>query len=199
MFKILVVAFCLCLTLSFLIFKQAIPLEDNIAIIPVGKIDKELVNFVKGKLEDVFKLQVKIKNNIKIPEDSYNTERKQYLSSKILDYVCTTEDINSRTVLVIDKDLYVPRLNFVFGEADPIRDICMFSIIRLKQSFYGLSEDKGLLYKRAIKEAVHELGHTYGLKHCDNPDCVMYFSNSLSDTDKKSYHFCPYHKKRLKK
>jgi archaemetzincin len=42
---------------------------------------------------------------------------------------------------------------------------------------------------RTLKEANHELGHTFGLHHCENV-CVMKFSNSLADTDKKPAIFC---------
>jgi archaemetzincin len=41
-----------------------------------------------------------------------------------------------------------------------------------------------------MKEAVHELGHTYGLSHCRDIHCVMCFSNTLGDTDRKGVRFC---------
>jgi len=53
-----------------------------------------------------------------------------------------------------------------------------------------LKSDESLFHQRIVKEAVHELGHAFGLNHCNNPICVMYFSNSLPDTDIKQYSFC---------
>src|SRR5207244_9928385 len=44
---------------------------------------------------------------------------------------------------------------------------------------------------RVVKTAVHELGHTLGLGHHGaNPQCVMFFSEKLADTDRKSRDFC---------
>jgi archaemetzincin len=61
---------------------------------------------------------------------------------------------------------------------------------RLRQEFYGLKPDEPLFHQRIIKEAVHELGHAFGLEHCNNQMCVMHFSNSLTDTDIKQNSFC---------
>jgi archaemetzincin len=61
---------------------------------------------------------------------------------------------------------------------------------RLHQESYGLPEDTRLLFGRAEKEAVHELGHAYGLAHCRSFDCVMRFSNSVEQVDLKPGHFC---------
>ena len=80
-------------------------------------------------------------------------------------------------------DVYSDKLNFVFGEAYLDGRICAIYLPRLRQEFYGLKSDKSLFYQRLVKEAVHELGHAFGLSHCENIKCVMHFSNSLSDTD----------------
>jgi archaemetzincin len=53
-----------------------------------------------------------------------------------------------------------------------------------------LPDDPGLFQKRALTEAVHELGHTCSLPHCENRRCVMFFSNTLQDTDRKHSTFC---------
>ncbi|MFQ6038426.1 MAG: hypothetical protein ACE5LV_07400 [Candidatus Aminicenantales bacterium] len=94
--------------------------------------------------------------------------------------------------------MYVPQLNFVFGEAELEGHFDVISLIRLRQSFYGLPENRGLFLERAVKEAVHELGHTFGLRHCPDPRCVMHFSNSLLDTDRKEASFCTRCRKLLK-
>jgi archaemetzincin len=64
------------------------------------------------------------------------------------------------------------------------------STYRLRQQFYGLPADPRLLFARAEKEATHELGHAYGLKHCRSFDCVMRFSNSVEEVDLKACNFC---------
>jgi archaemetzincin len=99
---------------------------------------------------------------------------------------------------VTEHDLYGPSLNFVFGEADLGNRVAIISLSRLSPGFYGFSEDVERFQERALKEAVHELGHTYGLGHCSNPLCVMHFSNSLLDTDIKKATFCPECEKRFK-
>jgi len=95
-----------------------------------------------------------------------------------------------RVVGIADVDLYVPRLSFVFGEADVGSGTAIISLCRLRQEYYGLAPDEALFLERATKEIVHELGHTFGLGHCPNDRCVMHFSNSLADTDLKNAQFC---------
>lgn len=88
------------------------------------------------------------------------------------------------------EDLYVPELNFVFGLAS-IRDgVAIVSLHRLLETFYGRTSKGDLLLKRTIIEAAHELGHLLGLGHCEDPRCVMFFSNSILDTDTKTHVMC---------
>lgn len=87
-------------------------------------------------------------------------------------------------------DAYSNGLNFVFGEAHRGGGVGAVYLSRLRQEFYGFSPDTRLFRQRIIKEAVHELGHVFGLLHCEKRSCIMHFSNSLRDTDFKDPYFC---------
>ena len=66
----------------------------------------------------------------------------------------------------------------------------MVSTYRLRNDLYGLPADERLLAARLEKEAIHELGHTYGLVHCADPVCVMRASTYVEEIDLKTADFC---------
>jgi archaemetzincin len=88
-------------------------------------------------------------------------------------------------------DLYIPVLTFVFGEAQLTNGGAVVSAHRLRQEFYGMPSDTELLQERLLKESLHELGHTYGLRHCPDYSCVMSSSNGVERIDLKGADFCP--------
>jgi archaemetzincin len=169
----------------------------NIEIIPIGQIDILVLDYLRENLTDVFEAKVSLGKSQPIPEYAFNKKRGQYYSSEILENLTKFKQ-GQITLAIIERDLYVPELNFVFGEADSVNQICIISLMRLNQSYYGLPEDKELFLRRSLKEAVHEIGHLLGLGHCPNPKCVMHFSNSLLDTDIKDYRFCDVCQRRLR-
>ncbi len=95
-----------------------------------------------------------------------------------------------RILGVTERDLYVPVLTFVFGEAQMGGHAALISLHRLREEFYGLPASDALLRERALKEAVHELGHTLGLRHCPNWWCVMASAHAVEKLDLKSRDFC---------
>jgi len=161
----------------------------KITLKPVGDITDEIMEKLKGGVGSVFHCPIEIKTGFSDLTQAYDPERKQYYSSKLLASLKKLER-DERVVGIADVDLYVPRLNFVFGEADVISGTAIISLCRLREEYYGLAPDEALFLERATKEIVHELGHTFGLRHCPNNKCVMHFSNSLADTDLKEAHFC---------
>jgi len=120
---------------------------------------------------------------VEIPPAVYDARRQQYRADALLDLLGGLS--GGHLLGLTARDLYADGLNFVFGMADPRRRAAIVSLARL-----GQGADPSAYRARALKEAMHELGHAVGLAHCDNPHCVMHFSNSLADTDLKSDRPC---------
>ena len=166
-----------------------------ILIQPIGKIDSNVILMLEKSLGDIFGTEVFLSNKrLEIPEESYNPTRKQFNSTKILSFMIDfIKEAFDHVLGVTDVDLYVPGLHFVFGQAQCPGTFAIISVHRLQHP------DEAIFLDRIMKEAVHELGHTYGLTYCDNPLCVMHFSNSLTDTDIKGKTFCEKCRNRIRR
>ncbi len=126
------------------------------------------------------------------PEFAFHAERQQYHSSQILEKLQRSATAQTWRLLGVTRsDLYIPILTFVFGEAQLEGRCAVVSTHRLRQEFYGLPANQALLRERLLKEAIHELGHTLGLHHCESYRCVMAAAHSVEWIDLKNATFCP--------
>ncbi|MHA1913685.1 MAG: archaemetzincin family Zn-dependent metalloprotease [Promethearchaeota archaeon] len=168
----------------------------------IGSIRKEVLSKLKSKLESTFSsFNFKLKINpvdFILQDADYNSEREQFNATKILKKLGkNSRGTHSFRILgVIDEDIYRKNSNFVFGLANKTSGVALISLTRLRERFYldkgGIhrqEESEELFDKRILKEAIHELGHTFGLPHCKNR-CIMQRSTSLADTDNKPKEFC---------
>jgi len=173
--------------------------EKHIYLVPIGDINKKYFPKLCDDLSLKFKLKCYVKSPLTHPDYAYNPKRKQYLADKFLGNIkkIKIDDSINKIIGITEVDLYARGLNFIFGQAELSSRNCIISVIRLDPRFYRDEYNEKLFYERVLKEAVHELGHTFGLQHCDNRKCVMVFSNSLLDTDYKSSNFCERHQKQL--
>jgi len=156
---------------------------------PLGHIADGITETLKDSVGRIFGCPTEIGSGFCDLSPAHDPARNQHLSSKLL-ALLTKPQRNERVVGITEVDLFVPRLSYVFGEADPSSGRAIVSLCRLRQEYYGLSSDEAVCFERAVKEIVHELGHTFGLGHCPANRCVMHFSNSLADTDLKEAQFC---------
>ena len=122
---------------------------------------------------------------------AYDADRDQYNSSTLLVELLSCRPPGCDTALaVVDFDLFVPILTFLFGEAQHDGAVGIVSTCRLRDEFYGLDPSPHLLQERFLKESVHEVGHIRGLGHCSTHRCVMNTSATVDEIDEKSVLFC---------
>lgn len=165
----------------------------TIRIRTIGEIEDYLLEALKSELEKTFKRSVEIGPPMPWPSYAFNPDRKQYHSTSILRRLAQGLDLgdpDQRVLGVAEVDLYLPSLTFVFGEADPIGKAALVSNARLKQGYLRQPARREIMIERLVKEATHELGHTYGLLHCLSRSCVMLFSSTLREADRKPASFC---------
>jgi len=160
-----------------------------ITLVPIGEVEDTVVKSLAPPLTEILGQETEVAGTLLLPREGWNRTRRQYLASALLALVPVPARGN-RALGIADVDLYAPGLNFVFGLADIEGRRALISLARLRPESYGSPPDDTLFLERAVKEAVHELGHTYGPGHCRNPRCVMFFSNTLHDTDFKGPGFC---------
>ncbi len=140
----------------------------------------DIISRVSESYSGILDLRLTI-GEVGLTNDMYDPTRGQYKAWRILESLGVHRN---PTVYVVDVDAYVPHLNFVFGLAIPwLRCAAVFTP-RLHH------RNKNIFSIRLAKEIVHESGHLLGLEHCINPYCVMSFSNSILDVDRKSWQFC---------
>ncbi len=170
-----------------------------IELVPVGNVAPDIMQQLPLILEERFpgRRVVIAERGLEQPDYAYEPQRNQYEAEPILQRLARSNPRAERILGVADLDLYAPGLNFIFGQAQIGGPAGIIGLARLHPEFWGQPTNPALLAQRTIKEAVHELGHTYGLQHCPNPACVMHFSNTLAETDLKSSQFCPRHEAQL--
>jgi archaemetzincin len=176
-----------------------------IALVPIA-IDEEdkknIFNRLTSHLASIFDASITIITDppqLDSSRVSFNEQRNQLNSDKLLRWLATSILNNTKsydptkTIIlgICNFDAYSSGLNFVFGQASSLTGgVAVIYLPRLRQEFYGLGADTSIFIERVLKEATHEVGHAFGLDHCPKRSCVMHFSNSLVDTDRKAKDFC---------
>ena len=165
----------------------------------IGDIDQGILIVLKIFLKGFFKKYnikvVILPDQLPVLDSEYDSEERKYDAIQVKKRLIThSKNKNYYRILgVTNIDILTKSSKFLYGVADLPKNKsfggALISVIRLREEFYGWAENTAKFEQRVLKEATHELGHTFGLKHCQNL-CVMRSSNSIVDTDRKPAKFC---------
>ena len=146
---------------------------------------------LRGPLERAFGVPVAVRPLAVELDRTYDRGRNQLNSTSIL-RLLLLEEFSERAVLgLVDQDLFIPVLTYVFGEAQLGGRVAVASTYRLREPWEAGGAPEAVLAQRLLKTALHELGHTRGLRHCLHARCVMTSASGLEMLDEKNAAFCP--------
>lgn len=164
---------------------------NAIYLTSIGKADPEILAAIEDCFERQFALEVRRSEQLPDPGYAYDAKAAQYSSTLIVTELVKNRPADAvRLFAVTERDLFIPMLTFVFGQAQLGGPVAVISLARLRQEFYDLPPNRGLLAARSRKEALHEMGHTFGLVHCPDRECTMSLAINIQQLDSKGASFC---------
>jgi archaemetzincin len=165
--------------------------KQSILLISHGNFEIDFIEKIAREIARVFSSPVSIEISHIDLSEFYDPLRRQYNANSILNSIdYRSPEVNLKNIGLFKVDLFIPILTYIFGQAALNGSSGIASQYRLRNEHYGIKKDENLLLERFTKVIIHELGHMFGLIHCQNPICVMRSSTYVEDIDQKNQNFC---------
>ena len=164
--------------------------EITILIQPFEDIKPKQLSEISENIRKVYP-NIKVLKPIKFPENSYYQPRSRYRADSIIQFLKFRTTKNSVTIGLTNKDISATKGKIadfgIMGLGYRPGSACVASSFRLN------SKNRN---EQFYKIAIHELGHTQGLKHCPEKTCFMRDAEGENHTDEET-DFCKNCKKVL--
>jgi predicted Zn-dependent protease len=165
-----------------------------VELIPAGGADRALLEALGRDLQAELGVQWCIGDAMELRDEWRDAQSGQYRSIHLMHTLMDGARRGGRgqarrwRLAIAEAGLCADGVGSIFGEA-AVEGCC--AVVGLVPLRAGSGADAGVLRSRLLTEAVHELGHLAGLRHCGRASCVMYPSRHIADSDHKQHAFCP--------
>ena len=165
----------------------------TVYLTPISFSENQILIKLASPIKKQFRYDLRIVDAEIVLDDFFNADRRQYSANEILEKLKGEYPDNKSIIVgVTELDIYIPVLTFIFGQAYLNGRAAIVSTYRLRNEYYGMIPNSDIFLQRLEKLVVHELGHSFGLIHCNNPNCVMISSTYVEEIDQKSANLCDY-------
>lgn len=166
-------------------------MKELIGVVPLGEVPTLAVEVIAANITAYYKLPADILPVRPLPEAAFDEGRLKY-NAGVLINILDGVDFHgySKIIGIISRDMFIPIFNYVYGQAVQGGSRALVSLFRLNRNADGSTPSTALVFERAAKLALHELGHLFDLFHCNEPKCIMHFSGVIEDLNKIPFYLC---------
>jgi archaemetzincin len=163
-----------------------------VAIQPLGRVDASVVDDVRAGIVGRFDVDVVVLPVRALPASAYYPARDRYRADRLLETLDgEPAAAYAKVVALTEVDVSTTKDDVadwgVFGLGDIDGPSCVISTFRLGRG----DATPALRESRLVKAVNHELGHTFGMAHCDDPACLMADAEgSIASVDSRDDRFC---------
>ncbi len=166
-------------------------MKELIGVVPLGEVPALAVEVIAANITAYYKWPTDILPMRPLPESAFDEARLKYNAGILINMLDEWDfEGYSKVVSVISRDMFIPIFNFVYGQAVQGGRLALISLFRLDKNADGSTPSTALVFERAAKLALHELGHLFNLFHCNEPKCIMHFSGVIEDLNKIPFYLC---------
>jgi archaemetzincin len=169
--------------------------KGTIYILPLGNVTNHDIKIVQNSLISFYGYKCDILNEQSLTKDLYSPSRKRYSADKILNKFNSNKHIIVITSVDITTEKNGSKEWGVFGLGRMPGKVCVVSTFRLKNL-----KNKQYYEDRLKKISIHEVGHNFGLSHCEfDEHCLMNDAKgTIRKVDSEKIWICDFCRKKLK-
>jgi len=166
--------------------------DFGVALLPLGWRAKEEILAIEEVLVRWLRVRVIRMEPTSIPSHARNFLKGTIEAIPILDHLSAQLPSTADRIMAVTDTALTDGENECFGVADPFDDVAIYSVSGLREADYHRQPNRMLELKRSIWVFLHELAHTFGLKHCDQEGCTMLPARpgGVHDLDTREPHYC---------